>query len=466
MPAYNKHIQDFLQAICNQIRFKSIHKSVINELCDHIEEQKCEYIKQGMKEETATVKALEQMGDPVLVGKQLDKAHQPKTEWSILALAGILVLIGGVVQFFLSSFSEYNTNVFSNFLIYAPIGIVAFIVTYFFDYTLIGQYSKLVYVVLFTVTVAGFLIFNKVNGEYTHVYYAALLFIPAYAGVIYGFRNIGYWGILACGLFYVPAAFVCFIVPRLLNRLILFSIACLIMLTIAIIKGFFKCNKKVCLAIVYIPTAIITTLQFLFIFSNPYRRASLLVMINPKLNSSEAWQLLTVRKLIAVSKPFGKAVLNDNFANMRVEQLLPEWATNFSLTYIIVHLGYVAGIAITTIIFIFIVRMFISVIKQKNRLGLLLSCAACISITGQFILYLLSNTGVMLLCSSTLPFISFGGRGFVTNMILVGIVLSVHRRTNIAIDKQHNNYQDKRLFTLKEGKLIIDFGIKFTRNVD
>ena len=72
MSEHNKAIQEFLETACSQIRYKSIHKSIINELTDHIEEQKNQYIKEGYNQEEATAKAIEQMGDPVLVGKELD----------------------------------------------------------------------------------------------------------------------------------------------------------------------------------------------------------------------------------------------------------------------------------------------------------------------------------------------------------------------------------------------------------
>ncbi len=49
--------------------------------------------------ETALLKSVKQMGDPVLIGKQLDKAHRPKMEWSILLITAVLVVIAGIVQY-------------------------------------------------------------------------------------------------------------------------------------------------------------------------------------------------------------------------------------------------------------------------------------------------------------------------------------------------------------------------------
>lgn len=463
MPEYNKLIQSFLQATCRQIRFKSIHKSIIDELSDHIEEQKCEYIKQGFDEETAVIKTLDQMGDPVLVGKQLDMAHRPRTEWSIISLAAVLVVIGGFVQFFLSRVSTNNTDAFSDFLIYAPIGILAFTAIYFFDYTLLGRYSKLAYFMLFAASIAGFVILNRVNGAYIHVYYSSLLFIPAFAGIIYGLRNKGYLGIIASGGFYCGAAFIC-IIGRELTSLILLTLSCLIILTIAVTKGYFGGSKKVSLAIVYIPVVLVTLISGLSLFMSPYRMNRLLIIVNPQLDPrGGGWQHLMVKRLIAASRPFGEAVLDGNIANIRIDRLLPFWSTDFTLTYIIARLGYVVGFTIVAIIFVLLVRMFNSVNKQKNMFGFLISYAACIAISGQFILCVLSNFGLIAPFPGTLTFITFGGTGFVTNMILAGIVLSVYRRTDLVSDKLQNSICNRRLFTFEDGKIIIDLGLKFRK---
>ncbi|MDP4179568.1 MAG: FtsW/RodA/SpoVE family cell cycle protein [Bacillota bacterium] len=464
MTESNKNIQEFLQSTCNQIRFKSAHKSISNELSDHIEEQKKEYINQGYDEETAVVKAIEQMGDPVLVGKQLDNAHRPKTEWSILLLSAVLVVIGGMFQFFLSRVNANNAYVFSNFLIYAPIGIVAFIATYFFNYTLIGRYSKLTYGILFAITIAGFFLLHRVNGTYPHAYYAILLFVPAFAGIVYGLRNRGYLGIIACGFFYGGAAYFCFIGPRLAG-LILFTISCLAILTIAIMKGYFRCNKKVGLAIVYVPSVLAAILPVLLLILSDHGRGRILTLINPERDPfGRGYHQIMVKRLIEASRPFGEAILDGRLSKMRIDQILPGWATDFSLTYIIARLGYAAGVAIVAIIFILIIRMFISIFKQENAFGFLLSCAAGIALTGQFTLYILSNIGALAPFSGTLPFISFGGMGFITNMILLGIVLSVHRRTNLVFDKLHNTVYNKQLFTFEDGKIIIDLGVKYSKD--
>jgi hypothetical protein len=58
MPSSSKQVQDFLQDVCKEIRFKSIHGHIAKELSDHIEDQVSTYIGQGYDQEAANIKAV------------------------------------------------------------------------------------------------------------------------------------------------------------------------------------------------------------------------------------------------------------------------------------------------------------------------------------------------------------------------------------------------------------------------
>jgi cell division protein FtsW (lipid II flippase) len=427
MASTEKYVWEFLQTTCEQIRFKSVHKSIISELSAHIEDQKCEYMKNGLDEETATIKAVEQMGDPVLVGKRLDMAHRPRTEWSILSLALILVVMGGAIQYFISSLVPYNSGTFLRFLVYLPIGFGAFLFTYFFDYTLLGRYSKSVYVMFITVSFAGLYFFDSIYGTYIHLYYLIQLFIPVFSGIVFSFRNRGYPGIIASSLLYSVVAVFCFNTCSISNLLVV-TAACLIILSVAIFKGYFNRNKIISLALAYVPV-IITIVMFIPNFLQ--RGYNILSQFIPGLDpDGSIYVSLLIRRMLASSKMFGKAQLNGNISDKSIEEILPAWSTDFSLTYIIARLGFVAGFMVVFILLILVLRMFASTFKQKNAYGFILSFSACLSITIQAVVYIISNLGVILF-PSTLPFVSFGGTSFVVNMILIGLVLSVYRRTDI-----------------------------------
>jgi cell division protein FtsW (lipid II flippase) len=454
MSTANKYIRNFIETTCKQIRYKSMHKSISNELLDHIEEQKITYLSQGLDDEAATLKAIEQMGDPVLVGKEFNNSHKPRTNWLILAFTAVLVLVGGTAQYLFSSINPSNSYLFPHFLIYATIGITAFALTFFFDYTILGRYPKTVCFSLLIVTLAGFFIFEKMQWIYSFT----LLFIPLFAAVIYALKGKSYLGILASSAFYIVAAISCIIVPSL-SSLIFLTISCLIIITTAIRKNFFGGNKLVSYAIIYIPTLIAMLLP---IFIIPSFQQRITLMINPGLDpNGVGYQHFMVKKLLYSSKPFGEAVLD---SSSNIQNLLPDWSTNFSLTYIITHFGYVAGFSILAIIFIFLSFMFITTMKQKNAFGYLISLSTCIAITIQVIFYILSNFGFITPFASTLPFISYGGSEFIVNMILVGLILSVYRRSDLITDNSLNAVQYSKFFSFKDGKITINLGMKPQNN--
>ncbi|WP_412675016.1 permease prefix domain 1-containing protein [Aneurinibacillus aneurinilyticus] len=43
-------------------------------------------IKEGVHREEAIQQAIRQMGDPILLGKQLHKVHKPKMEWGLIGI--------------------------------------------------------------------------------------------------------------------------------------------------------------------------------------------------------------------------------------------------------------------------------------------------------------------------------------------------------------------------------------------
>lgn len=67
---YCDKVSDFLDLVCEQIKAKEI-------------EQK---IKEGVHREEAIQQAIRQMGDPILLGKQLHKVHKPKMEWDLIGI--------------------------------------------------------------------------------------------------------------------------------------------------------------------------------------------------------------------------------------------------------------------------------------------------------------------------------------------------------------------------------------------
>lgn len=451
--------QEFLAAVCSQIRFKGVHKKIASELSDHIEDQTRDYITQGLDEQAAAQKALLQMGDPLEVGTQLDITHRPKPEWSILAIASVLIVLGTAVQYFLTQSNPRIYGSFSYVVLYMLFGLVIFCVTYFGGYTLLARFFKSFYSSLVSVaafTACFFVLINgrMVNGRSPYIYYLALLYIPAYASIVYGLRKRGYWGIVLSGLAYAIPALLCLATPDFVAFMFL-TLPCLIILTVTIAKGEFAVNKKAAFALVYgTGLLVLAAITLVVIAEDGYLFARLLSRVSALSDPNGAgYAFVQIRTAVANALPFGPS------PQMEAASLF--LVSDYSLTYILYRFGYVPAVAITALFAALVGRMLIAIRKIKNNQAFLVALSVCLALAVQIVFYVLSNFGVIAPVSATLPFLSFGASGFVTNMALLGLLLCVYRRKDLLseADESRSRESKPQLVSFTEGKLIIDFAL-------
>ena len=149
-------IKEFLNTVCEQIKYKPIRQNISEELKNHVEEIKENYIAEGISEEIAETKAIEQMGNGIEIGKKLNKIHKPKLDWKLLIILGILVSFGFLVSMTktVNTTTIQNMNYMTKFIIALVIGTMISVTIYFFDYTKLQKYSKYFYLIA-TITVIG-----------------------------------------------------------------------------------------------------------------------------------------------------------------------------------------------------------------------------------------------------------------------------------------------------------------------
>ncbi|MEG6615187.1 FtsW/RodA/SpoVE family cell cycle protein [Peptococcaceae bacterium 1198_IL3148] len=92
--AQNPKVQEYLNNVCIQIKFGEVHQQIKLELLAHIEDCVMEYTAEGVPEQRAIEMAISRMGDSMALGKQLHKAHQPATNWPLLAIVSMLAVAG------------------------------------------------------------------------------------------------------------------------------------------------------------------------------------------------------------------------------------------------------------------------------------------------------------------------------------------------------------------------------------
>lgn len=452
-------IKEYIQTVCEQIRWEKAHASISKEIEDHIVDQKTAFLNSGLDDKTATEKAIMEMGDPVLIGTELDRTYRPKIEWSIIALTFIMVLTGFLVRYFMiyNAVEPIKLSL-SNDILGIIIGFIFMLTAYFFDFSSIGKYPKQIFLGMTALLFISILMSNQ--SHYSHKFlllpinfsFVFLLLPTAFAGIIYDMRNKGYLGIIQAGLFYFASAIICLNAWNI-SSVVIYSVSCLLLLTIAILNGWFNVKKINALLIIYGAVTLISLiLIYIIISTKSYIFYRIQAASNPMLEpQTSGWLIIFVREIVTGAKLFGQGSLGKYG-----EISIPNKHSDLLLTYLIHNLGWLFFAVIMTIIIIFIIRLFILCKKQKSILAKLVSTSVLITFIMQFIVYVAYNLGFQLLSPLSLPFISYGGTSTVINMVLIGIMLSVFNTGELYRDDISKYSPNKnKLFEYKDGKNII-----------
>ena len=136
-------MEEYLKTLLEQIRCKKAHASIYHEIRGHIEEQVADNIAEDMSKDDALKAALNDMGDPVQTGVEMDQLHRPQMAWRIIVAIGILTLFSILIQYLVTRYiPDNNAYFFRHHIFNAIISFSAMIVVYRIDYSLIGKYSK------------------------------------------------------------------------------------------------------------------------------------------------------------------------------------------------------------------------------------------------------------------------------------------------------------------------------------
>lgn len=87
--------EQYLKTVLKQVHFLPDRESIEEELRNHFDDFVSDALKQGMEESDARQNALQSMGDPIVIGKQLNKIHNPLIGWIdiVIEMATVLAVI-------------------------------------------------------------------------------------------------------------------------------------------------------------------------------------------------------------------------------------------------------------------------------------------------------------------------------------------------------------------------------------
>ncbi len=439
MPQLSKSVTDFINTVLEQIKYKKVHSTIAEELNNHIFEQAQDYIADGMEEEEAFSKAVNQMGNPIEIGKRLHKTHKPKTEWSIIALLAVIVVYGlYIISMYTSVFR--NSQMLNKQLLFAVAGVCVLIVLYFFDYTKLEECSIPVYFITCALWFLQIMWGSELQGRsYIYIFgfgfNPSLILIPVlllcYSGLIKKWCD----GTLQNMLKLIAASalplVLMLIEPYLINMLIT-GAGFLAMLTFGIFGRNFKGNRKKTLLIIYGALLGVAALLFIHIIGfHPYRVSRIATFFNPQSDPQGAgWMYTMLDNILDSAKLIS---FNESFVNsiMDFNSPFPGASSEYILTFVIGSLGWLFGIIMIVLLGALILRLFVASSKVRNEYGKYLCVGICCVFSLQVIVNVLMCLRLFPTFSVSLPFFSYGGASYLLNMALMGLLLGVYRRKDI-----------------------------------
>lgn len=422
----NLKVDSYINEVCSLIKNKKVHTSIREELLCHIEEITEDYISQGESYETSIDKALAKMGSAEIVGVNLNKVHKANVDWPLLLLTSAFVLFGIFILSFMDKnniLSEIYSNSLSKTIVYATIGALLLFVILKINYRNIKKYSKHIYIGTILASILTIFFSSHINGAMGWIIIGPISFnifniapfplIIALAGIFENWnwtnkKNLLIGSILA----FAPTIIFCY--GHTLSNASIYFIAAITVMLISGVK-----LKHIILSIVPF-----TVLFAGFIFTEPYRVSRLLIFLNPyKYPECAGWMYTRLNSLRESAGLFG------NGATFTPD-MLPEFHSDFILTYIMYTFGWTTTLIIIALVLAFIIRIGFIVTNTKDIFGKILVSGFCSIFAVQFLLNILMNFSLSPIAGVGLPFISYGGSSLIINILSIGLISNVYKWRN------------------------------------
>lgn len=433
------NIENFIEKVCNEIKYKSVKENISEEIRNHMNEEKESYLKTGLDEKTAEENTVSNMGSPQIIGQNLNKIHRPKLNLNLIIIAILILLCGIAVSYSLSK-TIYKNNFgseswFAENIVYVISSLIIAILIYFCDYTRLKKYSFHIFSITTTLGIILIYTMNKyisvisginVTILNTQMFFTDLL-LPLYIISFAGFINIF----------------------NLKNKKDIIKLSIMTLISIATI-GFFSNGM-------YLSILLLSYIAILLLeifrgkkYSNKYKKYTIFLILGivlisivtyillyyPNRNIYASTYVLDIRRdILEKSQLIGETKLEGNLSS---EIKLSDWAYGLQdaerteiFVYLIGKYGYLASIAVVIALAYLVILLFYNINNIKDIYGKNIILGFTVMFLFQSVLHILSNLSYLPANSSVLPLVSYSNFNMIFNIMIIAIVLSIYRRKNI-----------------------------------
>lgn len=439
-------IQAYLEAVQEQIRWKRARPVLIRELERHLEDQRDDFLKEGKPPEEAERLAVEDMGDPVTVGTELDAVHRPRPQWGLLGLTIALALTGAALRGVFLDASIRPTaaahfNALGKALASLGLGTAVMLGMYFLDVSRLARHAKVLYIgaAAFGAGMFGYWVSRSVyspSSAYSLPYYFSQ-FLPAiYALWVYIWRRKGWKGLLLSIIGGIPFEVITTIHPCMTN-LLLFLLTGFVLLFLAAWQDWFGVGRWKGLAVI-LGTAS-AFLAWLFYQGYFYLLIGRLrLAFHPeldKLGRGFAGWLVQMHMehipLLRLPNSYQNAGIAVGARFYGDQYAAPvDISKDFLPISIAVEWGWIPLLLLLAALAALLLWLLVKGLRQKYLLGRFVVLAAVIPLAVQTLFSVMINFGLILF-SASLP-LMVGNTQTVADMALIGLALSVFRGDSIA----------------------------------
>ncbi|MBC1953582.1 FtsW/RodA/SpoVE family cell cycle protein [Listeria welshimeri] len=403
--------EEYLDKVIAKVKSKQAHCMIKKELSNHLEELSHSFQKRGLSLKDANKKAMQEMGDPSTVGRNMNQLHKPRMDWLLIAL---FVLLAGIS--FLPLISDVvasNSSFMKKQIVWLTLAILALIGFLFFDYRKLKDLWMYFYgaalILFFTPFLVGISLTG--GGRWISLWGIAIdspaislyLFFIAWAGIFTKVTDFKGWKklVVLLILFWTPV-----ISYIMINRFVfgIMYFFCVLVMSIF----YYSHNRfaiKVALGNLLIGIIFIST------------------MILQSSSSYLSDTLISLKTILSQAGWFGKGLHNN--------LTIPETHTDFVFPFLVYSLGWVFGIFLCLLLLVFILRISLNAFKTKDLFGRLLTLGGAVLFTVPACWNILMGIGIVPIMAVPLPFISYGGSILLIYAALLGLILNVYRRKDI-----------------------------------
>ena len=455
-------INEFLNSVCEQIKYKPIRNIIAEELKDHIEDKKEELIEMGQNEEEAEKNAVEQMGDAEIIGKQLNKVHRTRLDWKLLIIIVVLLIFGFVISYIITEnehtemmqymkegVSEYiTTNYMIKYACFVVLGFSIGVIIYFCDYKKIKNKPLILYIIATVVIILAFLFGISVNGiNFLRIGNYSIrsntIAIPLYILAFIGFlenineenkltklfkeKNIKInSNVLKLVVLSLISLLMLSLIPSS-SSVIVLAITYLILATKKVVSE--SENKRKHLLMLWGIPIIVGTVVVLFeVLANPYVLDKFISVYNPEeYKETEGWRALNRKEIIESAQKFGEA------GNMSDAIYLFDGFGNNEIISILAHFGWIPTVTLIIAVLAFSIKLVINSFKIKEKYGSLIILGIGCMFILQSIFNVLMNFNLFFDASFNLPFVNYGCGELVVNMMCLALIFAVYRKKDVNI---------------------------------